>query len=166
VSAVLVIHQNFKGPATTVPIDAHGKTGPKTCTVPDDVVKGAQRDDAAAAIEAAGLVVAEQSQTSTEDAGTVLQVDPAAGEEVECGSTVTIVVATSGPEPCTVPDVVGSTRSQAAATIEDADLAVGAVSEREDASVAAGTVLQTSPTAGSELECGSTVTIVVSSGVG
>jgi transcription elongation GreA/GreB family factor len=166
VSAVLVIHQNFTGPATTVRIDAHGQGEPSTCTVPEKLV-GKQQPDAEDAIEAAGLVaVPEERGSSSQEAGTVLDVDPAAGEEVACGSTVTITVSSgSGPETCTVPDVVGTQWAAAKAAIEDAGL-VAVPEERESSSQEAGTVLDADPAAGEEVACGNTVTIVVSSGVG
>jgi PASTA domain len=163
VSAVLVIHQNFKGAATEVPIDAHGggEPGTPTCTVPEELV-GAQRADAGAAITKAGLVVAEEFVSSSQDGGTVLDVTPAAGE-VPCGSTVTITVSSgSSPEPCTVPDVAGMPRDRAEAAITKARLVVAEefVSSSQDG----GTVLDVTPAAGAELECGSTVTIVVATG--
>jgi beta-lactam-binding protein with PASTA domain len=131
-----------------------------TCTVPD--VEERQRDAAVAAIEDAGLVAAEQAEPSSEEAGTVLDQEPAPGSAVDCGSAVTLLVS-SGPEQCAVPDVVGMTQADAEAAIGAADLTVGSATPTADSSPA-GTVLGTVPASGSEVECGSAVTLLVSSG--
>jgi hypothetical protein len=96
---VLVINQNFAGPATKIPIDAHGKGGPHPvdCTVPN-VVRGTLAD-AEAKIKDARLVVgSERTEASSSVArGRVVRSIPAGGAPVDCHSTVTLVVS-SGPE--------------------------------------------------------------------
>jgi serine/threonine-protein kinase len=82
------------------------------------------------------------------------------GATPKCGSTVTIVVS-SGPEPCTVPPVVGLTESAARAEIQKADLAVGSVTEDPEAGAMNGTVVSSDPAATSEVDCGSSVDLVV-----
>jgi beta-lactam-binding protein with PASTA domain len=136
-------------------------SGPPPCTVPD--VEGAQRDAAVAAIEDAGLTAAERSESSSEDAGTVLDLQPAAGSTVECGSTVTIIVS-SGPETCTVPDVVGEAPDEADRLIENAGLTVRNGGTEASSTVTKGNIARSDPAAGEQRECDSTVTIFVSSG--
>ncbi|HYO36010.1 MAG TPA: PASTA domain-containing protein [Geodermatophilus sp.] len=129
------------------------------CTVPS--VVGMARPQAVAAIQEAGLSVGSDVERADESAaGTVVGSDPAAGSELECGSTVTLVVS-SGPAPCTVPQVVGMARAAAVATIEDADLSVGDVTTAESTTVAPGAVVSSDPAAGSPVACGNRVDLVV-----
>jgi serine/threonine-protein kinase len=76
---------------------------------------------------------------------------------------VTLVVS-SGPETCTVPDVVGQPRDQAAAEIRGAGLAAADGGTEASSTVPAGNVVRSDPAADAQPECGSTVTIFVSSG--
>jgi hypothetical protein len=99
---------------------------------------------------------------------TVITQDPLAGTTVAVGDTVNVT--TSG-GPCTgeivpVPDIgVCPTVLAATATITDADLTVNPVNTNEASVVcAAGTVIRTTPSAGTEVAIGSEVTLVVSTG--
>lgn len=64
----------------------------------------------------------------------------------------------------TVPAVVGMTRAEAEDAIVAADLLVGAVTEGYSDTVAAGLVISQNPAAGTAVEAGSTVSMVVSQG--
>jgi eukaryotic-like serine/threonine-protein kinase len=77
---------------------------PPTVEIPD--LEGASLEDAQAALLELGLEPAgpEEELSDTVDEGEVTRTDPAAGEEVEAGTPVTIFVS-SGPEIVTVPDV-------------------------------------------------------------
>jgi serine/threonine-protein kinase len=92
----------------------------------------------------------------------VIAQSPNAGEELEEGDEVTLTVS-DGPGLKGVPDVDGLTRKQARQRLTEAGFKVR---EREEASddVAEGKVIETAPAAGTQVEVGSAVTIVVSTG--
>ncbi|MFK4069428.1 Stk1 family PASTA domain-containing Ser/Thr kinase [Streptomyces sp. NPDC029674] len=96
---------------------------------------------------------------STEDPGTVLEQDPTSGSEVQKGSKITLIVAKKK-EQAVVPSVAGKTWEEAKKQIEDSNL----VPQREDVAsedVEEGKVIQTTPTAGTSADPGSTVTVQV-----
>ena len=66
-------------------------TGAPRATVPR--VRGRSADDALDALEDAGFATNVEERSSTEDPGSVLAVQPAAGTRLRVGSTVTVVVA-------------------------------------------------------------------------
>jgi serine/threonine-protein kinase len=72
---------------------------------------------------------------------------------------VTLVVS-RGPQKVAVPDVVGKNRDDAQRAIEAAGLQA-TFTDREDATKDPGTVLETSPTAGTRIPKGGTVDLVV-----
>ncbi len=139
----------FLGPGSTVLVPA---------------VAGQPRDTALAALEQADLG-SEVREAFSEDveSGTVISVDPDAGSEVRKGSGVVVVVS-KGPERYEVPDVVGSTRAEATARLEDANLALGKVTEKFDENVPEGQVVSSKPKAGSAQKPGTKVALVVSKG--
>jgi serine/threonine-protein kinase len=129
--------------------------------VPD--VVGEREEDATNQLEDAGFRVQTETEFSeTEQRGRVLEQDPEAGERVEEGSPVTIIVS-RGPQPVPVPDVVGLTEEEARAELEDAGFEVGSVTPRESEEEE-GTVVDQSPSGGTEARPGSAVELVVSSG--
>lgn len=114
-----------------------------------------------------GLAVNVTTRTSTSaEPDTVIETRPAAGRTVAEGSTVTVFVARDGgTQLVAVPDVVGETEAAATTQLAAADLAVRVTRvPRALAEGLVGTVVGTAPTAGSEVEAGSTVRIEVSSG--
>ncbi len=134
-----------------------------TVTVPD--VAGDARAAALAVLADAGLeprVRAEPSQTIVR--GSATRTDPPAGTRVARGATVTLLVS-SGPatREVEVPDVTGSTLERAFAALEDAGLRPTEQTEASEA-VAAGTVIRSDPAAGTLVDEGSAVTVVISSG--
>jgi serine/threonine-protein kinase len=86
-------------------------TGPATTAVP--VVKGMTEEQAVAELERVGLVV-DPNRVSEDDAsqqkGRVTKTDPAEGESVSSGSTVTLYVASGN---VVVPELVGKSRAEA-----------------------------------------------------
>ena len=95
--------------------------GPKTVTVPSDLI-GKNVDDATAELTALGLNVDTTSQTSTTEVpGTVLDVNPAQGTPVSPGDTVTLTVAAE-PDIVTVPPVTCESFGQAQHDITAAGL--------------------------------------------
>jgi serine/threonine protein kinase len=143
-------------PKVTLTVSA----GPGSSDVP--ATAGLSREEATEKVEAAGFGV--QVQTVSSDAveeGLVIHSEPSAGETATNGSDVTLVVS-AGPKRAKVPILVGSQRRLAVQQIRGRGL-TPSVSEEESDSPA-GEVISQSPSAGSEVEAGSAVAIVVSSG--
>ena len=136
-------------------------TGRTQVTVPG--VIGKDKDAAVSQIEGAGLQVdVATRQTSDATADSVLGQDPGEGAVVAKGSTVTITVAKALPT-TTVPDVGGSTESEAKAAMRGAGLKVSATTVEVQDEGQDGLVQDQSPGAGREVDRGSTVTIRVGS---
>ena len=94
---------------------------PDSVQVPGQVV-GMTRDRRAgaargAAVRRSSVTTAVQS-SSTIPEGTVIEINPGPGALVEIGSAVTIVVST-GPQPVTVPSVIGQTEGRARNTLTE-----------------------------------------------
>jgi serine/threonine-protein kinase len=110
-----------------------------------------------------GVVLDERTEPSSDvEDGDVVSTDPAAGQAAERDDTV-IVVVSSGAEQVRVPGMIGQTRDEARQTLEREGLALGNVSE-EPSGATAGTVIRTTPTAGTDLDARSAVDLVLSSG--
>jgi serine/threonine-protein kinase len=95
--------------------------------------------------------------------GQVFRQDPAAGTELNRGETVTYWVSRGKPQ-ATVPDLTGMSQSNAEAALADVGLELGTVAQEQSASVPAGAVIRQDPPAGEEVDKGSSVSIVVSTG--
>ncbi|MDU0348801.1 Stk1 family PASTA domain-containing Ser/Thr kinase [Actinomyces sp. MRS3W] len=131
--------------------------------VPD--VSGMSETDAQDTIEGLGLVYArgDDVNSDTIDSGLAVSSDPGEGTSVVLGSTVTVHFS-SGSAMVDVPDVTGKSQADARTAITDAGLTVGDVTTEDSADVASGTVIRTDPVAGTSVERGSSVSLVVSSG--
>ncbi len=147
---------------------------PAPVAVPD--LAGAVEADALSQLLDAGL----QPGTRTEafDAavptGAVIGSDPAAGTEVEPGTSVDYVVSlgveptptpSPTPAPVAVPDLAGAVEADALSQLLDAGLQPGTRTEAFDAAVPTGAVIGSDPAAGTEVEPGTSVDYVVSLGV-
>ncbi|MDQ3739691.1 MAG: PASTA domain-containing protein [Actinomycetota bacterium] len=134
-------------------------SGPRQVSVPD--VDGATLEDARAELERAGLRVSiDRQETDDAEPDTVLGQNPAAGTEVDEGSTVTLTVAEEI-EQVPVPRVTGLDESEAAERLSGAGLEVDVQDEPVERPSQDGEVLSQSPGPGSEVERGTRVTIVV-----
>ena len=138
-------------------------SGPAQVAVPN--VVGDTQAAATTAITGAGLVLGTVTNqaSSTVAAGSVISESPAAGTQVNPGSAVNLVVS-SGPGTVAVPNVVGDTQAAATTAITGAGLVVGTVTTQASSTVASGSVISESPTAGTQVSPGSAVNLVVSSG--
>jgi eukaryotic-like serine/threonine-protein kinase len=133
--------------------------GPEPVAVPD--VVGDSEENARSALEGAGLSVETvDEETDAEDPGTVLEQDPAAGEEVAPGTTVTITVAAEPPE-VAVPDVIGDDAETATADLEAAGFEVREQERDVTDEAQDGVVIEQTPAGGQDAEEGSRVTIVI-----
>ncbi len=95
--------------------------------------------------------------------GEVLQQSPLPGTRLEEGGSLTLVVS-EGSVLREVPELVAADRAVAEAALTSAGLEIGAVTGRFDESVPAGVVLEAGIAAGTEVETGTAVDMVVSDG--
>jgi eukaryotic-like serine/threonine-protein kinase len=102
-------------------VDIHVSRGPPPVTVPN--VIGKSRDDAVAALSDAGLEPKVFTVHSSKPPNTVTGQDPAGGQKVVKGSRVRINVS-SGPQPVSVPYVIGLSFDQASSQLQSAGFAV------------------------------------------
>jgi eukaryotic-like serine/threonine-protein kinase len=135
--------------------------GPGSAEVPGGL-SGLSQAEAVEKIEQAGFVAQVKKVNSDElEAGLVIRSEPAGGTTATRGSTVVLTVS-KGQRLATVPVLVGTQRSLAVQQIRGRGLLPSV--EEEESAKAAGEVIRQSPSAGSQLPRGSTVTIVVSKG--
>jgi eukaryotic-like serine/threonine-protein kinase len=110
-----------------------------------------------------GLRLDEQHEASDDvERNRIISTDPAGGELVPDGATV-IVVISRGADTVPVPSLIGQTEDQAIATLAAAGLAEGNVSSEPNAAPE-GRVIRSEPSAGIEVERGSQVNLVLSTG--
>jgi beta-lactam-binding protein with PASTA domain len=117
---------------------------------------------AQAALTAANLVVGTVTQSSSTivQKGNVISENPGAGTCVALASSVDLVVSSG----TSVPNVIGLTEAAADAAIAAANLVVGTVTHANSPNVPAGDVISESPAAGTSVDLGSPVDLVISSG--
>ncbi|MHB1139444.1 MAG: Stk1 family PASTA domain-containing Ser/Thr kinase [Microthrixaceae bacterium] len=133
-----------------------------TVVVPGGLV-GSPLAQAQAAIQAAGLrfQTADEQPSDSVREGSVISVDPGSGTTVDKNSTVRIVVST-GPEQIAVPNVMGNTEDEAVFAIRASGLQVQVVPQTVGANDPnAGRVIAQDPTAGRNVDKGSTVKVTV-----
>ena len=136
-------------------------SGPGSADVPGGLA-GLSQGEAVERVEAAGFVAqVEKANSDSVEAGQTIRSDPPGGTTATRGSTVVLTVS-KGQKLATVPVLVGTQRSVAVQQIRGRGLVPGV--EEEESAKPAGQVIRQSPSAGSELPRGSSVTIVVSEG--
>ena len=128
------------------------------------LVVGLSQQDAEVSLAGVGLTVGQVTARydDQEPVGTVLEQAPVAGILVDETGTVDLAVS-QGPELTLVPRVQQLSREDAEAALQEAELEVSQVVER-DGAIAAGIVLRVIPAEGTQLPAGQEVTLVVSSG--
>ena len=132
--------------------------GPELVEIPG--VTGLSRDSAESQLRGEGLAVAVEEQESAEPEGEVIAQDPGAGSRVERGTTVTITVSTGIPQ-VGVPDVIGLTVDEAAGELSGAGLSPVQRERTVTEPGQDGVVVEQRPGAGTEVDEGSQVVIVV-----
>jgi eukaryotic-like serine/threonine-protein kinase len=140
-------------------VAAFALTRPSSANVPaviDDTVAQAR-----AKIEGAGFEFAQRPAPTCSPKNTVTEQDPPAGSEADEGSTVTVTVSLG--LTVTVPDVAGFDERDASERLRNEQLLVKS-QQKASRDVKAGKVISTTPPAGSDVDCQSTVTMVVSKG--
>ncbi|HUN78101.1 MAG TPA: Stk1 family PASTA domain-containing Ser/Thr kinase [Solirubrobacteraceae bacterium] len=130
-------------------------------TVPG--VTGLAQASAEARLTRAGLTPVATSRTSaTVPQGGVISESPGAGSVVDRAARVTLAVS-SGPGTATVPDVKGLAAAQAVQRLRGAGFKPTRQSEASS-TVASGKVVATEPAGNTDVQAGSPVTVLVSSG--
>ncbi|MBW3577860.1 MAG: PASTA domain-containing protein [Actinobacteria bacterium] len=116
-------------------------------------------------LSSAGLALGEVTEqpSAEQPEGRVVAQDPAAGSDVEPGTAVDLVVS-SGRSPVAVPAVIGLAVEAAQERLSSAGLALGEVTEQPSAEQPEGRVVAQDPAAGSDVEPGADVDLVVSTG--
>ncbi|MFE7953991.1 Stk1 family PASTA domain-containing Ser/Thr kinase [Streptomyces sp. NPDC057413] len=133
-------------------------TGAPKVAVPNVIDK--KIDEARQKLEDKGFKVETKQTVSSQDAGTVLSQDPDPGTELEKGSTVTLEVA-KAEEKATVPDVTGQSCDAAKAQMQANNLTGSCTEQETQDPNQVGKVISTTPQAGSKVDKGSSVQIVV-----
>jgi serine/threonine-protein kinase len=132
-----------------------------TVKIPD--VSGTAEKDAAHTLQERNLVVKPKGKVSSKEPGSAIGTQPAAGQEVQCHSNVTLLVS-QGPNTVTVPTVVGEQQDSATAQLEDEGLIVDPATRYADEPQ--GQVIGQDPPAGEQVKKHSVVHITVSNGAG
>jgi eukaryotic-like serine/threonine-protein kinase len=131
--------------------------GPGTTVVPD--VTNLPEARAKKVLQEQGFKTTVQNEPSDAiEKGRATRTSPSGGQQIERGTLITVFVS-SGPAKVTVPNVTG--QNEASATAELSNVGLKADVTEEESSENPGTVLRQSPSAGSKLDKGGTVTIVV-----
>ncbi|HEY7705084.1 MAG TPA: Stk1 family PASTA domain-containing Ser/Thr kinase [Acidimicrobiia bacterium] len=136
--------------------------GAESVVIPN--VVGQPRDDALAQLSGLGLQVRLTEVVSdTVDPLLVISTNPPAGQTVEKGTAVEVVVSL-GEEAVPAPNVVGETQQDAERLVREAGFTIGQVTTRPDGDSAEGIVLEQNPGPNVPAAKGSDIDLVVSSG--
>lgn len=134
--------------------------GGEELTMPD--LKGLSKEDAETKLKKMGLKLGTvYEKASDEEAGTVIQQDPHAGNKVSKGQEVDLIVS-KGPKTkkVVVPNVTGASLEGAQNALAAKGLQVGSVTKKAS-NQTAGTVLSQSVAGGSEADAGASVNLVI-----
>ena len=132
-------------------------------SVPD--LRGKKQSELADYLEAAGFKLGTVSEeASEEEKGTVLSQDPNAGEEVEKGTAINVVVSDGSKAKATVPYLVGKSINDAQSALSKAGLSLGSISYEYSSTYAEGEVIWQQYDANAQLDKGTSVRISVSKG--
>ena len=132
-------------------------------SVPD--LRGKKQSELADYLEAAGFKLGTVSEeASEEEKGTVLSQDPDAGEEVEKGTAINVVVSDGSKAKATVQYLVGKSINDAQSALSKAGLSLGSISYEYSSTYAEGEVIWQQYDANAQLDKGTSVRIRVSKG--
>ena len=134
-------------------------TGAGSVTVPK--LSGLSEQVAEERLNALGLRPTPVHQHSESvKAGLVISTSPSFGRSAQKGTSVVVTVS-SGPAEVKVPRVIGESQASAEEILKEAGLSVGTVTERSREGVSAGTVIEQTPHAASQVTKGTAVALVV-----
>ncbi|WP_195957724.1 Stk1 family PASTA domain-containing Ser/Thr kinase [Enterococcus gallinarum] len=141
-------------------------TGPESFAMED--YYGQRIEDVRAALTSKGVPtenIYEQSAPSDEPVGTVINQAPGAGESVITSQTVITLTVSSGQEMVNVPRIIGQSRNDAVAALNEAGLKYSIKEESGyNDSVPAGEVTDVSPGEGTSVAVGSSVNVTIFKG--
>lgn len=158
------VKEELVEPGTVIEVVVAVEKQVVTKKVPD--VMGINVGDAREQLEKVGFIVIQERDYSNEfEMGKVMGQTPKAGEMLEEGEVVTLVVS-NGPkvELVKVPNLVGSMQEDAKLTLMNNGLKLGKVNPKEHETVPKGQVIYQSAQAGTEVEKGTAIDIDVSTG--
>ncbi len=141
--------------------------GPHLVQVPE-AAEGEDKDAYISRLKNAGFAVLEESMSSKQEKGTVVRTQPAYPETIAYGSTVTVFYSNGEGDTETtklVPNVDYMTEEAARAALEAEGFVVGNVLEKNHAEYEAGRVFEQIPAANTEMLVGTTVDLVISTGL-
>jgi beta-lactam-binding protein with PASTA domain len=166
VSAGYVISNNPPAGTPAMPgqiIDIVISDGPQPVVMPNLV--GVGEYSAIIQVFTNGLIVGivTNQYDNSVPAGHVISHSPSAGQTVQAGSAVDLVISL-GATPVSVPTVVGMTQSTAVSTLISAGLFIGQITEQYNDIVAQGLVFSQSPLQGSAVPAGTPVDLWISKG--
>lgn len=101
---------------------------------------------------------------SDEPAGTVLSHEPRAGDEVIASETEVVLTVSKGKDMRAVENIAGFSEADLSQYARTSGFNIRIIGEESSDTAAEGTVLSQTPAAGEELEAGSTIEVVMSSG--
>jgi beta-lactam-binding protein with PASTA domain len=141
-------------------VTVYVSTGPPQVTVPD--VTNQDQADAATALTAAGFKINSTSDYSdTVPLGEVVSQQPTGGTSQAKFSTVNLLIS-KGPETVAMPNIPsGSDPDEARATLQDLGLKVNVINHKSFLDFTSAKVDKTIPAAGTKVQIGSQVTLVV-----
>lgn len=136
----------------------------ESVVIPSTLI-GKDYDVAANSLTKLGLKVTkgEDVPSDTIPEGKVAQTDPGADSKVAKGSEVTIHLS-SGPNTVKVPDISGLGQDEAREILKSKGLSLGSVTVEDDPKVTKDKVIKTNPAAGSSVNKGDQIGLVISSG--
>lgn len=137
--------------------------GVSAVLVPD--TEGETYEEAYSILTEKGFLIKRAESISSGVArGKVISQNPRAGETVPKGSTITVIVSIGMDGNVQMPNVIGYDETTAVATIIEAGLDIGEVSQAHHSEIAEGQVCYQSYSQGTYLERGESVDIVISKG--
>jgi serine/threonine protein kinase/beta-lactam-binding protein with PASTA domain len=128
-------------------------------------VQSLSQEEAEQSLRNEGFRVSVQEEFSDDvAAGQTIRTDPGSGEELEEGSSVSLVVS-DGPASVTIPeDFAGQSEAYVRSQLTDLGLVPGTVTTVDSPSIQAGMVVDTEPAIGEPVASGETVNLVLSTG--
>ncbi len=168
VSAGQVISQSPEAGATVKEqrvVTIYVSKGGEELTMPN--LKGLSRLSAENKLKKMGLVIGSiYEQVSDQEAWTVLDQEPAEGKKIQKGQSVDLTISKGKPiKLVRVPDFSGGTLDAAKDRLKQLKLSIGTVT-REKSRQASGTILHQTPSAGTEVDEGTTVDFVLADSTG
>ena len=168
VSAGQVISQSPEAGSTVKEqrvVTIYVSKGGEELTVPN--LKGLSRLSAEGKLKKMGLVIGSvYEQVSEQEAWTVLDQDPASGKKIQKGQSVDLTLSKGKPiKLVSVPDFSGGTLDAAKDRLKQLKLSVGTITQ-EKSRQASGTILRQTPSAGTEVDEGTTVDFVLAESAG